>query len=66
MSWFLLPNWLIFLSVILNMILLYICIVYGDIQGIILCVSCIICFIITYRLNERVRNEEAKKEKQGD
>ncbi len=65
MNWFLLPNWVIYLSVALNLLLLYVCTLYGDVQGIILCVSCIFCFIITYRINERVRSEE-KDKKQGD
>ena len=65
MNWFMLPNWLIFLSIVLNLVLLLICVMYGDVQGIILCVSCLSCFIITYKINKRFRDEKEKK-KQGD
>ncbi len=63
---FRLPNWMIYLSIVLNLILAYFCIVFEDWSGILLCVFCLSCFIITYRINERERNEEAEKEKQGD
>ena len=62
---FRLPDWLIFLSILLNLVLAFICVAYQDISGVILCVFCLSCFIFTYRTNKRERNEKEKK-KQGD
>lgn len=58
---FRLPDWLIFLSILLNLVLTFVCIIYQDISGVILCVFCLSCFIITYRINKRERDEKEKK-----
>jgi hypothetical protein len=58
---FRLPDWLIFLSILLNLVLTFVCIAYQDISGVILCVFCLSCFIITYRINKGERDEKEKK-----
>jgi hypothetical protein len=56
------PEWLIYLAIVLNFVLLCICALFQDWLGVFFCVLCIACFIITYRINKRERNEKTKKE----
>ena len=57
------PDWLLFFGAFINVFFFFFALERSDHLGVFLSVFCIACFIFTYRINLRERNEKEKQEK---
>ena len=66
MNNFRLPNWVLFSGIFVNLWMTCFCFIMGDKIATLLGILCIGCFIFTYRINQRERNEKKQINKKDD